>query len=275
MSSLGKKLIEAATSKPSSTSAAATAFCAAKVEGPGGFLWLDGNGKITAGNGTLDKPKPNAFSLAHISDCPGSTEACRLSCYVHGLKKHAPDTFKLYEHNSRQIRQILADDADGMAWASILALYIAEHCKGGFRWHVSGDVWSAAYARFIVAVCQASPLVNHWIYTRSLEFVPTLRAAVNLTVNVSADRDNYHAARVVAREHGLRLCYMTSDGIVPIGLSDDDVIFPDYALRGGNPEGQAWFEALPPAYKAMVCPVDYHGKSEKRRCGPCDRCLRK
>lgn len=73
------------TEKPSSTSAAATAFCGHKLTIPGlddgHHLWLDGNGKITAGNGTLDDPKPNAFSLVEIEDCPGSTPSCRTACY--------------------------------------------------------------------------------------------------------------------------------------------------------------------------------------------------
>ena len=36
-------------------------------------LYIDGNSKITAGNGSYDDPKPNALSLPHISTCPGAT----------------------------------------------------------------------------------------------------------------------------------------------------------------------------------------------------------
>jgi hypothetical protein len=263
--------------KPATTSAAATAFCAAKLDGPGGFLWIDGNGKITAGNGTLDEPKPNAFSLVHIEDCPGSTPTCRASCYVHGLHKHAPDTFALYEHNSREIRRIIESPHD-LEWANILAHWMTANCAGGFRWHVSGDIFSLVYAKFITTVCSYSPNVDHWIYTRSIQYAPNLMEASmtrggNLAINISADRDNYDQAREVADRLGLRVCYMTQ-GVTPGTMRNDDVIFPDYALRGGNAEGQSWFGALPANYKAMVCPVDYHGKSERRRCGPCDRCLR-
>lgn len=269
--------------KPSATSAAVTAFCATKLEGPGGFLWLDGNGKITAGNGTLDNPKPNAFSLVQIEDCPGATATCKLGCYVHGLQKHAPDTHALYVHNSKEIRRILSapdDHVTAWKWAHVLADWISANCAGGFRWHVSGDVFSNDYAEFIAAVCSYSPKVRHWIYTRSFEFVPTLHMASvrrrggNLVINLSADVDNHLAARQCSRDYDLRVCFMsTNGGWLPSTLQDGDVIFPDYALRGGTPEGQAWFAALGPRYKSFVCPVDFHGKAENRRCGPCSRCM--
>lgn len=268
--------------KPSSTSAASTAFCAAKIDGPDGFLWIDGNGKITAGNGTLDDPKPNAFSLVQIQDCPGSTPTCRTSCYVHGLEKHAPDTYALYRHNSETIRRILENRSVAQAWSSHLARWITENCRGGFRWHVSGDVFSLEYAKWIVRVCLLSPDVRHWIYTRSFEFVPTLvnastERAGNLALNLSCDSDNWHQAKKLAQHYGLRLCYLTTDGVVPFEVgagATDDVIFPDYNLRGGTEAGQAWFAGLAAHQKKIVCPVDFHGKAENRRCGPCDRCLK-
>lgn len=261
--------------KPTQTSAASTAFCGEKIEGPGGHLWVDGNGKITAGNGTLDQPRPNAFSLVEIEDCPGSTPSCRAACYVHGLKANAPDTHALYTHNSRTIRQILAG-WHYYEWAGRMARYIGENCKGGFRWHVSGDVFSADYAYWIAYICRQTPHVNHWIYTRSFgPITEPLLAVPNLAINISADKDNAAAAREYADNHGLRLCYLIAAGdVLPAGIvKDGDVIFPDYQLRGGTVRGAAWFAALPPTLKSYVCPVDYHGKAENRRCGPCARCL--
>lgn len=265
------------TPRPSQTSAASTAFCAARVEGPEGHLWVDGNGKITAGNGSLEAPRPNAFSLVQIADCPGSTETCRKTCYVHGLEKHAPDTHALYRHNSENIRRIL-DDGSQFLWALRMGAWISQNCEGGFRWHVSGDVFSLAYAEWIACVCLNSRNVGHWIYTRSFEFLePLLQVSSarggNLALNLSCDRNNYAAADKLAGKHGLRLCYLTADGTVPADVSGGDIIFPDYSLRGGNQAGVDWFASLPAHQKRCVCPVDYHGKSEQRRCGPCDRCL--
>lgn len=276
------------------TSAATTAFCFAEILGPAGTkLYVDGNGKITAANGTLDNPKPNAFSLRNKDDCPGSTPTCRASCYVEGLKKFAADTYTLYEHNATEIRRILEDDAHASAWVDIFGDWITANAAGGFRWHVSGDVYSAAYAEWIADVCAASPTVSHWIYTRSFGpgIGPTIldtlarQATIfggNLAINLSADVDNYDHAKAAAIRvgHGdgdgklVRVCYMaTGSGDVPDDLVEGDVIFPDYPLRGATPEGQAWFAALSPDYKSFTCPVDMQGKSERRRCGPCNRCL--
>lgn len=270
------------------TSAAVTAFCAERVEGPDG-LWLnvDGNGKIARDNGDLDNPRPNAFSLVQIEDCPGSTPTCRAGCYVHGLEKHAADTHALYRENSRTIRAILDEDRAASDWAMRLAHWISQSTTS-FRWHVSGDVFSTAYAEWIADVCRESPGVEHWAYTRSFEHAdPLLRVATlfggNLALNLSADADNYDEA-VAFRDRagfvdsaggpqGLRLCYYTRDGVVPSDLPEGSVIFPDYSLRAGAADGPAWFAQLPPEQRAMVCPVDYHGKSERRRCGPCARCL--
>lgn len=273
------------------TSAAQTAFCAVQVHGPQGTsLWLDGNGKITRDMGDLEHPVPNAFSLLSqgVEDkagrggvhCPGATPTCKASCYVDGLAKHASDTYALYEHNSAEIRKILANDQLACDWAMLLAKWLTDNVSS-FRWHVSGDVFSLEYAQWIADVCAQSPTVKHWIYTRSFEFLRPLAAVStacggNLALNLSADKDNGAAAASASISRAgvvLRICYLTSDGVVPEELVDGDVIFPDYALRGGTERGREWFEELPAHQKKMVCPVDFHGKSEQRRCGPCDRCL--
>lgn len=264
--------------RPTETTAAKTDFCAVEVHGPGGTLWFDGNGKITAGNGTLTEPKPNAFSLVQIKDCPGSTASCRAACYVHNLERHKPEVHRLYQHNSEAIRKILKEPHIAAEWAMIVGRWISENCRGGFRWHVSGDIFSIDYAEWIASVCWKSPQVRHWIYTKSLQFLGPLipvhtKRRGNLSINLSADQDNWEIVGKKADMLELRVCYMTIDGRLPLSLLPGDVIFPDYALRGGNPAGQEWFEKLSPEYKQMVCPVDYHGKAENRRCGPCNRCL--
>lgn len=262
------------------TSAATTAFCTEKLEGPEGlFLYLDGNAKITLSNGTYENPKPNALSLLAVDDCPGSTPTCRSSCYVvTGLQVHRPDIYDLYRHNSQEIRRILdLGVAGAMAWADHLAAWVKEHAPAGFRWHVSGDVFSYQHACWIRRVCLSSVGVDHWIYTRSFERVSSLVGAPNLAVNLSADKDNWQEAQLIKQFFPTtRICYLCDDGVIPEGLdlAADSVIFPDYSLRDGTGAGLAWFAALPPERKKMVCPVDRIGKSEERRCGPCPRCLR-
>lgn len=286
------------------SSAATTAFCAAKLEGPGGHLWLDGNAKITAANGTYADPKPNAFSLeaqsvadreaqnnAHdlgAEHCPGSTSICRKSCYVHGLEKHATDTYNLYRHNSQEIRRIL-DDPQAGYWALLMAEWIKANAPGGFRWHVSGDVFSAQYAAWIARVVSLSVDVSHWIYVRSFDMIGPLLACENLAINLSCDRENYAAARAAFELVGelratatsadeyphatVRLAFLTDDGVVPTDLPRGSIIFPDYPLRARDGQDPAWFLSLPAEHKKMTCPVDMHGKSETRRCGPCSKCM--
>ncbi len=291
------------------STASTTQFCATQIEGPDGTsLWLDGNQKITAGNGTYDEPMPNAFSLeaqavvdrerdpqwlGENEHCPGSTPTCRKSCYVHGLEKHAKTTYDLYRHNSMEIRRILEDEKLAEQWASVMADHISANCKGGLRWHVSGDVFSAEYARWIEKVCNRSRGVVHWIYTRS--FTPEILGPLfnistanggNLALNLSCDKDNYNEAvlaadyfRHTSDQESLRLCYLVeaADPIVPPDLkASTDVIFPDYDLRPravADPTAHPWWASLTLAQRKMVCPVDAFNKSETRRCGPCSKCM--
>lgn len=276
-----------------------TAFIHTRVElAPGLVVTIDGNSKITVGNGTYDDPKPNAFSLpaASVSApgfCPRSTPTCRASCYVRGLAKHAPDVYEAYRQNADALTILRSAPADRM-WraADTLGEWIEANASAGFRWHVSGDVWDVQHACWIVAVCQASPKVPHWIYTRTLSAVPTLMRAKNLAVNVSADRDNYADARDCAVQNGARVAYMATphtwtDGpsqderamdhsMLPNVLPDGSVIFPDYPLRGrelATPTEAPYWQNASRRVRLMTCPADFFGQSEQHRCGPCAKCL--
>jgi hypothetical protein len=269
------------------SSARATAFCSAKIAGPAGtYLYADGNQKICRENGTFEAPAPNAFSLVQVVTCPGSTEACRSACYVHNLETAQGAVHDLYKHNTHMINAILRYPEIADEWVMIMAAWIKANARGGFRWHVSGDVFSLQYARWIADVVRESAPVPHWIYTRSFAFLEPLSAVAtvhggNLSLNLSADRDNLEKAILASEQWGsrdqhLRLCYLTLDGAIPSVLGGDDVIFPDYKLRPRQHATLAeseWWASLTPAQRAMVCPVDAHGKSEKNRCGPCSRCL--
>ncbi len=265
-----------------------TAFVHERVELlPGLSVVIDGNSKITAGNGTYAAPAPNAFSLpaASVSApgyCPKSTPTCRASCYVRGLAKNAPDVYRAYTENAEALSSIVGVHEDvklrGKETLSAIALgeWISAHCKGGFRWHVSGDVWHRAHARWIVMVCAASEDVRHWIYTRTLSAVPLLRLAPNLAVNVSADRDNWERAFEVARANGARVCYMATSEHLPAQLTDDDVVFPDYPLRGRElerPTAHDFWQSMPHRLRVITCPADFFGQSESSRCGPCAKCI--
>jgi hypothetical protein len=252
-----------------------TQFIHTKVEVlPGLSLTIDGNSKITAGNGTFLEPKPNALSLPHISTCPGSTEVCRSTCYVHGLQKHAPEVYEAYRHNERVMHRILMTPQASRVASATLGAWIAENCQGGFRWHVSGDVMNDRHAQWIVDVSRASG-VRCWIYTRSIDLVPLLFSTWNLIVNISCDSENWEPARAMAGRLGVRLCYLTVDGTFP-ELPPGSVIFPDYALRGrdlDDPTSLPWWQGLSQDARKMVCPADFYGQSRTARCGVCTKCL--
>jgi hypothetical protein len=289
-----------------------TAFVSHELPLWGGLsLFLDGNSKTTAGNGTYANPKPNSFSLPHVSTCPGSTPSCRASCYVHGLQRNAPEVWARYVDNERTLHRLLMGEASAVRSARILAAWIADNCPGGFRWHVSGDVMHARHARWIVEVSQASG-VPCWIYTRSLPLVHELVEAPNLAVNVSADDDNLAEAIAVAELWGARICYMDRGNGPTPELPVGSVIFPDYPQRGRetlrcracgwigearhafrtedggrscpvsgcggslalDPTAAPWWQALTPAQRRQVCPPDFFGQSESLRCGVCTKCLK-
>lgn len=266
----------------------ATTFCTAEVHvGQALTLWIDGNSKVTRGNGTYDNPKPNAFSLPAASvahayaspaprACPGSTPTCRASCYVKGLAQHAPEVYARYEQNAEVLAACLRSEALFYDSAEALADWIVLHAEYGFRWHVSGDVWNEQHAHWIATVCGFASHVPFWIYTRTFNVVPVLVAVDNLAVNISADVDNYPEARAVALSHGARVCYLTEDGALPADLPAGSVIFPDYALRGrglDTPTAAPWWQGLSAEHRRMTCPTDFFSQSEAHRCGPCRKCF--
>ena len=286
------------------TTAASTDFVSVKLEhADGSHIWLDGNQKISGW-----APVPNALSLRAqavtdrrwiadsaavgsqlegkllSADCPGSTAACRASCYVGPLEKHQRAIYDLYDHNSDAIRAILTTGGGyAIDWADRLGEWITQNCADvGFRFHVSGDVFSAKHARWIVEVCSAAPTVGFWIYTRSFDFVADLLPAAtarggNLALNLSADRDNIAEARALASRYDLRVCYLIAspNEQLPV-LAEGDVTFPDYPLRPkglSDPMQHPWWQSLTPAQRRSVCPVDAFGKAQNVRCGVCTKCL--
>lgn len=241
------------------------------------IFWFDGNGKITAENGTFVKPATNAFSLRHIDDCPHRTPICESKCYVHRLQKNEPDMYEKYRENSIAIHRVLSGPYQTKITIEAFAEWINAHCKkGGFRWHVSGDIFSIEYAWFIRGVVRKTFGIRHWLYTRSFHFSETLHGLSNLAVNLSADRDNFDDALVCHDKFGFRICYMATDGDRIPNLPEGSVIFPSHELRGRDlehPFDAVWWKALTREQRRMVCPPDFFGQSEALRCGPCGKCL--
>jgi len=248
---------------------------ATPISGPLLF-WLDGNGKITRSNGSFANPQPNAFSLVQVIDCPQATSVCKSICYVHRLEQDEREVHEKYWVNHNSLRMALETPADFKAVADAFAAWIQEHCAGGFRWHVSGDIISMRHALFIELVCRGTMKTPFWIYTRSFRFLAPLLRVPNLVVNLSVDTENLQEGLALHAKHGLRLCYLTLGGKLPT-LPPGSVIFPSHNLRGRDlerPLESWWWRGLRAEQRRMVCPADYFGQSELIRCGPCRKCLK-
>lgn len=240
-------------------------------------FWFDGNGKITGTQGSFANPVANAFSLVRIQDCPFATSTCKSTCYVRALEKMQKKIYQKYQSNSQEIKKILTNPIYQKITELAFANWIQANNLQEFRWHVSGDIFSMEYARFIRSVCDLAPEVRFIIYTRSFAYLKPLQGAANLTVNLSADKDNWLSALKAHYQFGLRLCYLTIEGELPSELPEGSVIFPSYETRGRdlkNPTQSPWWQSLTPQQKRMVCPPDFFGQSEKFRCGPCKKCLK-
>lgn len=238
-------------------------------------FWFDGNSKVTVGNGSYEHPVPNSFSLVQVKDCPFATPTCKSVCYIHNLEKEELAVHEKYRHNSAVIRVALSRPDYRDVVEMEFADWIRRNCKKGFRWHVSGDIFSLEYAYFISSVCRLTPGVMSWIYTRSYDYIAPLLKAPNLVLNLSADKNNFRQALKLHKKYGLRICYLTVEGEVP-EMPAGSVIFPSYELRGrdlANPTKSFWWQSLRPDQKKMVCPPDFFGQSESFRCGPCKKCL--
>lgn len=242
------------------------------------IFWFDGNGKITVGNGTFSVPRANAFSLVQVEDCPSATSICKEVCYVHRLEKNEATVHRHYRENSKKIREILKDTMYQYTVRDAFAGWIQTNAPLGFRWHVSGDIFSLEYAWFIRSVCLKARPVPNWLYTRSFQYLGPLADVRNLVVNLSADKDNFESALEAHKKYGFRLCYLTVEGEIPHHLPKHSVIFPSHALRGIKllqPTDAPWWKSLSQEQRRMVCPPDFFGQSEKMRCGPCNKCLTK
>lgn len=264
-----------------------TQFCGVDVPIGGGLsLFIDGNSKITRDNGSFDEPRPNALSLPHVQSCPGATATCAGSCYVHGLRRAQPELWQKYRKNFEVLQKLFEGSSlhdpsefEQESWRT-LGDWIGSNCPGGFRWHVSGDFVNAMHLAWIAEI-SANSQAPCWLYTRSFEALRQWREYAgifpsNLVVNLSADRDNYDEALAVHVETGCRICYLVdASGHVPEDLPRGSVLFPDYSLRGRllDAPGVGWWLGLKPWERRSVCPADFFGQSETRRCGPCKKCL--
>jgi hypothetical protein len=152
----------------------------------------------------------NSFGLPPETTCPGRTRFCD-GCYAVTTVEVSKGTAAALEHNLALLR---ATDHDGMVdlLDDMLDRYRQDAANGWtkpaeriFRWHWSGDFFSAEYADAVAIAARRHPDVGQWVYTRSfvpaLNVVPIIDGIPQLRVYLSIDRWNLEHARPVLAAH--------------------------------------------------------------------------
>lgn len=103
-------------------------------------------------------------------------------------------------------------------WIDAMVFLIKHYESSGyFRWHDSGDLQGAWHLKMIVAVCEQTPLIKHWLPTREYAFVREYVDSGgiipdNLTVRFSALMIDGPAPRHLAERCGVQVSGVSKDG---------------------------------------------------------------
>jgi hypothetical protein len=134
------------------------------------------------------------------------------------------------------------------------------------RWHDSGDIFHAAYARAVIEVCRRTPTTLHWMPTRMGKLIARLvasgeRLPVNLAVQVSCHRGGRIESEQLAAVAQIRALQPSAR----VGVT--------YAFAGSKSRGvrneDVW-QAFGP--DASLCPATVAEDSAERVCMGCRRC---
>lgn len=196
------------------------------------------------------------FDLPALSTCPGRSKLCTRHCYA----RRSRFRFKqVKERLGWCYEQSRRDDfaprlADELYRKGVLAC----------RFHVSGDFYSPAYARKVLAAAADSPQVAFWCYTRSYRVGPVaevlweLAALDNFRLWLSADDETGYPPRV---PHGVRVAWMQT-GEPPARA---DLVFATREVRK-DPTRLSL---------ELVCPTETEdGRRAGTTCSSCQFCYR-
>ncbi len=209
---------------------------------------------LSAGNGKLGEAVAH-FDTPALLTCPGRTPACSSACYATRARFRFPAVAARLAWCFRQ--SLLPGFARRLAREARLRGFMH------LRWHTSGDVYSAAYARKMIRVMRALPRVTFWLYTRSwavpdiLPLLGGMAGLPNCSVWFSLDGSSPPLAAVPP---GVRTCYLQdADGPVP----EADLLFRTRRAL-----------ALPVLGLPPLCPSDSPaGRAAGVNCGSCQRCF--
>jgi hypothetical protein len=149
------------------------------------------------------KPKVfNSFGLPALGSCPGFTEWCKQVCYAFNLQRAWSNVDALVQHNLELLRSCGSNVNRMTELLTTLVNSVNWHGTDKvFRWHWDGDIFSLFYSHAIANTCRNTPDVQHWLYTRSFDFVVPLLDIPNLTVYLSVDSHNQKEAKRLYKRH--------------------------------------------------------------------------
>lgn len=166
-------------------------------------------------------------------------------CYAHDRNNYQYASVKIAQENR------LASLADTPAWIEAMTMLLNRvHASGKLgdgagwhRWHDSGDITSEAHLSAIVAVCEQTPTVRHWLPTRETALLARWLKARNATLATMYD--------VLPRNLTVRVSATMIDGAASAHAPNVSTVH-----RDTTPE------------PSDVCPAPTQGNA----CGSCRRC---
>lgn len=197
------------------------------------------------------------FDLPAVRTCPGRSELCESVCYARTGRFVFP---QVQERLIWAFEQSKRDDfagrmADELYRKGVLVM----------RWHVSGDIYSPAYARKIKAVAEATPSTAFMLYTRTWRIEPIaevlweIAALPNVCVWLSADDETGYPLLV---PEGVRVAWMQT-GESP---AQADLVFATREVRKERSRINL----------DLLCPTEtIEGKRAGTTCSSCQFCWRK
>ena len=150
-----------------------------------------------------------SFSLPAGYSCPGASrdpDSPCAHCYACQGMYLLDTTARAQWIRYRWTRDCLKSAAGREEWIETLAREISETGCEYFRWHDSGDLFSAAYVRMVAEVCRLTIHIRHWLPTQSFR-VPGIDRAIrdnlvpldNVIIRPSTARLNAYPPRLRSR----------------------------------------------------------------------------
>jgi hypothetical protein len=211
---------------------------------------------LVMGNDKLS-PSVAHFDLPAGLTCPGKSELCHDRCYARKGRFAFPQVRERLRWSYEQSKRgdFVRRMSDELYRKGVLLM----------RFHVSGDIYSPAYARKILEVVSNSMHTTFWLYTRSwrvkkiFQILKIMSAMSNMKLWLSADAETGYPDEVPVNA---RVAWMhTAAGD---DLEQADLVFLDHPLRK---------KTIPLSVIDKVCPVETPaGKRKGVTCATCGAC---